>query len=112
MKHALVTLGLGIFTIVLVACEPAVVADAGMDSGSNIELCTSALTGRAVGCAAADVGLSAEICRCGSKYYWDGTSCAATAACRCTRNCDLLFDTQVACEAANTACLGDAATRD
>ncbi len=55
-------------------------------------------------CAPADVGLSSEICRCGSRWYWDGTACVATAACTCTRNCDLLYATPDDCRAAHAAC--------
>jgi hypothetical protein len=119
------------------ACSPPVSTDAGADASPSdvvpadsaspvdsaspsdsaivdgaVELCSTALSSRSDGCAAANVGLSAEICRCGSKYYWDGAACAATAACRCTSNCERLFDTQAQCETAYSACRGDSGARD
>lgn len=52
--------------------------------------------------------LSNDLCRCGSRYYWDGTSCVSTAACLCYEGCDRLFETDLACEAAYASCRGDA----
>ena len=77
--------------------------DAG-DAGPGVDLCSAPQASRAAGCAAADVGLSPELCRCGSKFYWNGSACAATAACRCTRSCESLFDTLDACQAAYAPC--------
>ncbi|MFO0556836.1 MAG: hypothetical protein U0269_02335 [Polyangiales bacterium] len=107
-KHLRALLSLAI-TTALAACSPAQpAADAGQDSASSadgsVELCSANLASTARGCGPAMPGLSTEICRCGSKYYWDGASCTSTAACRCTSNCDLLFDTQVACESAYSVC--------
>ncbi len=81
---------------------------ASADAGAGVSLCGLTGAGRAVGCEADDVGLSAEICRCGSRYFWDGKRCADTAACTCTRNCDRVFATREACEANHASCLADA----
>ncbi len=102
---ALSIAALSLFT----ACAPAQPAgDAGQDASNgndgSVELCSATLASTARGCGPANVGLSAELCRCGSKFYWDGATCAATAACRCTSNCELLFDTQSACESAYAVC--------
>jgi hypothetical protein len=100
----------------LVACSPTPsVADAGHDSASSadgsVDLCSASLASTSRGCDPAMPVLSTEPCRCGSKFYWDGMRCAPTAACRCTSHCDLLFDTQDACENAYAACR-DASTSD
>lgn len=51
--------------------------------------------------------LGEETCRCGSRYYWDGAGCSATAACYCYEGCDRLFDSALDCRAAYASCRAD-----
>lgn len=96
------------FSVLLVAvlagCTTA--APVAPDAG-GVSVCgLSAATG-ASACAAAPVSLSTELCRCGSRWYWDGSSCVSTAACTCYAGCDLLHETMDACTAAYAACAPD-----
>ncbi len=131
MRNPSLSLVTALLFSVSAACSPVVSGDAGSDASPSdvapadsaspsdgaivdgaVELCATTLSSRSDGCAPANVGLSTELCRCGSKYYWDGAACAATAACRCTSNCERLFDTQAQCETAYSACRSDAGARD
>lgn len=104
-------LGFSVVASVLSGCAPANTNN-DASTGTNVELCSSMLQSTSTGCAAADVGLSTEICRCGSKYFWNGATCEGTAACRCTRNCDRLFTTMEACVQAYQMCASDGGARD
>jgi hypothetical protein len=86
-------------------CECAPARPSG-DAG--VAICT-ADSGTPTRCDDAPPELSAETCRCGSHYYWDGTSCVSTSACSCYANCARFFDTDAACEAAYASCRGDGA---
>jgi hypothetical protein len=57
-------------------------------------------------CLPAALDLSAENCRCGSRFYWSGTSCESTAACMCFSGCERLFETLLECETVHASCIG------
>lgn len=63
-------------------------------------------------CGPAPVSLSAEACRCGAHYYWDGTTCTATAACHCYSGCDHLYESAADCAAAHATCTDAGTTVD
>lgn len=83
----------------------------GATSDGALDLCSAMLESRFSGCEPANVTLSAEICRCGSRYYWNGSACVGSAACTCTANCDRLFATESECARAHSACR-DSGARD
>jgi hypothetical protein len=80
-------------------------------SDGALDLCSATLQSRFTSCEPANVMLSEEICRCGSRYYWNGSACVGSAACRCTANCDRLFATESECERAHNTCR-DGGARD
>ena len=99
------TLGLtlALAALVVAACGDDDATPA-VDSGAAVSVCS--LTGGAASppCTTAPVVLSAAICRCGSRYYWDGSACIATAACDCFGGCEFLYETMAACDAAYAMC--------
>lgn len=73
-----------------------------------ISVCSITGSPPADGCEAASVRLSSTVCRCGARYFWDGSSCAPTTACECYEGCDRLYSSEEDCLAAHAACLREA----
>jgi hypothetical protein len=76
------------------------------DGDAGVAVCE--LTGgSAAGCADETPELGADVCRCGSRWYWNGASCTATSACECFSGCERLFETEAACADAHASCGAD-----
>jgi hypothetical protein len=95
---------LGAFALVAAGCgddRGSGTPDAG---ATGVSVCGLTGGAEAPPCAPAAVRLSEEICRCGSRYYWNGTECVGTAACECFSGCDLLYETPELCMAKYARC--------
>jgi hypothetical protein len=76
----------------------------GPDAATGVSVCSLTEGAASPPCAAAAVRLSDEVCRCGSRYFWNGTECVGTAACQCYAGCELLYETAELCAAKYARC--------